>query len=288
MTVQFGISTSPQGTSYGALRDVWQAADQTGVFTSGWVNDHFAAFVGPPWTPDLDQGCADGWTVLASLLHETQRIRGGVLVSGVHFRSAAKLAHMAATLDWSSGGRVDVGLGAGWSPEECDAFGVPLGDVGTRLDRFEEHVQAIVGLLRGDTLTVDGEHVKLNEARLTVRGPGMPPICIGGMGEKRTLPLAARFADHWSYEGTDPAVFAQKLGVLHRCCADIGRDPSEIQASAKVRFGADEEPAAVAERANEMIEAGVTLVLVSFPRPLQAALVDPLAQALQELLPEDQ
>jgi alkanesulfonate monooxygenase SsuD/methylene tetrahydromethanopterin reductase-like flavin-dependent oxidoreductase (luciferase family) len=229
MKVEFGISTSPQATSYAALRDVWQAADETDVFTSGWVNDHFAAFIGPPWKPDLDQGSADGWTVLAALLHETNRLRGGVLVTGVHFRSAAKLAHMVATLDWSTGGRVDLGLGAGWSPEECNTFGVQLGEVGERLDRFEEHVEATVRLLSGETVTTSGTHVQLNEARLTVRGPSdpHPPICIGGMGERRTLPLAARYAQHWSYEGADLGEFAHKLEVLHRCCDDIGRDPGE-------------------------------------------------------------
>jgi alkanesulfonate monooxygenase SsuD/methylene tetrahydromethanopterin reductase-like flavin-dependent oxidoreductase (luciferase family) len=286
MKVEFGISTSPQATSYAALRDVWQAADETDVFTSGWVNDHFAAFIGPPWKPDLDQGSADGWTVLAALLHETNRLRGGVLVTGVHFRSAAKLAHMVATLDWSTGGRVDLGLGAGWSPEECDTFGVQLGEVGERLDRFEEHVEATVRLLSGETVTTSGTHVQLNEARLTVRGPSdpHPPICIGGMGERRTLPLAARYAQHWSYEGADLGEFAHKLEVLHRCCDDIGRDPGEIRASAKVRFAVGDPPALVAERAASLIDAGATLPLISFPRPLDASLVGPIAAALAPLI----
>lgn len=283
MSIQFGISTSPQESSYASLRDVWRAADETSVFTSGWVNDHYAAFVGPPWVPDLDRGSADGWTVLAALLHETDRIRGGVLVTGVHFRPPAKLAHIAATLDWSTGGRVDVGLGAGWSPEECDTFGVPLGDAKTRLDRFAESLEAIVGLLRGETVTMAGQHVQLDQARLAVRGPGVPPICIGGLGEKRTLPLAARYADHWSYEGADMEELARKLGVLRRCCADIGRDPAEIRVSAKVRFGADEPPEIVADRARLLADAGVTLVLVSFPRPLDATVVGPIAEALAQL-----
>lgn len=283
MTPRFGISTSPQGTSYEALRDVWRAADDSGVFTSGWVNDHYAAFAGPPWVPDLDRGSADGWTVLASLLHETTRLRGGVLVTGVHFRSAAKLAHIAATLDWSSGGRVDVGLGAGWSPEECETFGVPLGDVTTRLDRFTESVEAVVRLLAGETVTMRGDHVQLDGARLTLRGPTMPPICIGGMGEQRTLPLAARYADHWSYEGADMDEFAHKLDVLERCCRSIGRDPAEIETSAKVRVAVGDDPEVVAARARTLVDAGVTLVLVSFPRPLDAGVVAQIANALEAL-----
>lgn len=281
--VEFAISTSPQGTSYAALRDLWQAADDTEVFVSGWVNDHYTAFVGPPWVPDTSRGSGDGWTVLTALLHETQRIRGGVLVTGVHFRSASKLAHMAATLDWSTGGRVDVGLGAGWSPEECVTFGVPLGDTKTRLDRFTESVEVISALLSGETLSYDGEFVQLRDARLELRGPGTPPICIGGMGEKRTLPLVARYAQHWSYEGADMAEFAQKLGALHRCCEEIGRDPSEIQASAKLRFRAEEPVELVGERAQVMMDAGVTLVMVSFPRPLDPGVVAPIAQVLEGL-----
>lgn len=278
--VEFGISTSPQGTDYPALRDLWQAADETDVFSSGWVNDHYTAFVGPPWVPDLDAGSADAWMVLAALLHETRRIRGGVLVTGVHFRSAAKLAHMAASLDWSTGGRVDVGLGAGWSPEECQTFGIPLGDLGERLDRFEESVEAIVGLLSGEPVTMHGQHVQLDNATLALRGPTMPPICIGGMGEKRTLPLVARYGDHWSYEGADMEEFAHKLGVLARCCADIGRDPAEILASAKVRHSAGDPAHVVADRAQQVIDAGATMVLVSFPRPLEPSMVGPIADAL--------
>lgn len=280
MNVQFGISTSPQGTPYGPLRDLWRAADETGVFVSGWVNDHYSAFSGPPWVPDLDEGSADGWTVLGALLHDTAHIRGGVLVSGVHFRSAAKLAHIAASLDWSTGGRVDVGLGAGWSPEECAAFGMPLGEPKVRAERFSESVDAIVRLLAGETVTMDGEYVKLDRARLSLRGPAMPPICIGGMGEKRTLPLAARYADHWSYEGADLDELTRKLEVLHARCADIGRDPDEIRTSAKVRFAADEHPDVVAERAQVLVGAGVRLVLVSFPRPLRPSVVEPIAEAL--------
>ena len=288
--VSFGISTGPQGIEWQVLRDIWKGADDIDLFETGWGNDHFFGFKdvmsGPPFIGDPDQGAADGWMVLASLLHETKRIRGGVLVTGIHFRHPSVLAHMAATLDWSSGGRVEIGLGAGWSPEECEMFGVPLGTVKERLDRFEESVEIIVRLLSGETVTFDGEYFQLNEGVFTQLGPQVPhpPICIGGMGEKRTIPLAAKYAQHWNYEGTDPEVLKQKVDVLRNCCEAIGRDPNEIRISGKVRFSNAESPNVLTERAKKMIEAGANIVLVSFPRPSTPEMVEPVASALSEAL----
>ncbi|MEC7923772.1 MAG: LLM class flavin-dependent oxidoreductase [Actinomycetota bacterium] len=284
--VSFGISTGPQAIEWPVLRDIWKVADDIELIETGWVNDHFFGFVGPPFTPDASQGSADGWMVLASLLHETKRIRGGVLVTGVHFRHPSVLAHMAATLDWSSGGRLELGLGAGWTQEECDMFGIPLGTVGERLSRFEESVEVIVRLLSGETVTFNGDYVQLDEAEFTQLGPQTPhpPVCIGGMGEKRTLPLAAKYAQHWNYEGTDPKVLEQKLQILRQCCQEIGRNPDEIKVSGKVRFSNFEDPDVLIERAGKMIEAGANIVLVSFPRPTTPEMVEPVAVALSQLL----
>ena len=284
--ITFGISTGPQAIEWPILRDIWKEADEIELFETGWVNDHFYGFTGPPFKPDVSQGSADGWMVLASLLHETTRIRGGVLVTGVHFRYPSVLAHMAATLDWSSGGRLEVGLGAGWSQEECDSFGIPLGTVGERMGRFEESVEAIVRLLSGETVTFQGNYVQLDQAIFTQLGPQSPhpPICIGGMGEKRTLPLAAKYAQHWNYEGTDPKEFEQKVRVLRRCCEDIGRSPDDLKVSGKVRFLNSEDPSVLTGRAEKMIQAGADIVLVSFPRPTSPNMIEPVASALSKLL----
>ncbi len=165
-------------------------------------------------------------------------------------------------------------------------FGVPLGTVKERLDRFEESVEIIVRLLSGETVTFDGEYFQLNEGVFTQLGPQVPhpPICIGGMGEKRTIPLAAKYAQHWNYEGTDPEVLKQKVDVLRNCCEAIGRDPNEIRISGKVRFSNAESPNVLTERANKMIEAGANTVLVSFPRPSTPEMVEPVASALSEAL----
>ena len=285
-TVSFGISTGPQDIEWQVLRDIWKIADDIDLFETGWVNDHFFGFVGPPFKGDPNQGAADGWMVLASLLHETKRIRGGVLVTGIHFRHPSVLAHMAATLDWSSSGRLEIGLGAGWSPEECDMFGLPLGTVKERLDRFEESIEIIIRLLSGEKVTFDGRYFQLQDAIFTQLGPQSPhpPICIGGMGEKRTIPLAAKYAQHWNYEGTDPKVLEQKARVLRNCCEAIGRDPSEIRISGKVRYSATEDPNVLTERANKMVEAGANTILVSFPRPTTPGMIEPVAAALDELV----
>ena len=249
------------------------------------MNDHYVAFVGPPWKPDLDKGSADGWMVLGALLHDTSRLRGGVLVTGVHFRSAAKLAHIAASLDWSTGGRVDVGLGAGWSPEECKTFGVPLGDVGTRLDRFTESVDAIVRccLARRSRWTV---------STCTSTMPGSASAGHPHHTHRSVLAGWGRSGRSQSRLST-PSTGAMGVPTWRssvrswrsstNAARTIGRDPAEIQASAKVRYAAGEDPAVVAERAQVVIDAGATLVMVSFPRPLDAAMVGPIADALAAL-----
>lgn len=154
------------------------------------------------------------------------------------------------------------------------------------MDRFEEHVEALVRLLEGETVSMAGDHVQLYQAKFTLLGPQKPhpPICIGGNGEKRTLPLAAKYAQHWNYEGVDPQELRQKLEVLQKCCENIGRNPAEIKVSGKVRYGASEDPKVLQERAEKMIQAGADIVIVSFPRPTVPSMVEPVADALSDLL----
>ena len=126
--MRFALSTSPQRTTWDWLREVWKRADDIELFESGWTFDHFYPIFGDP-TDD----CLEGWMSLAALLHETQRLRGGVLVTGMLYRHPAVLANMAATLDVTSGGRLELGVGAGWNEEECEAYGIDLGTHGRAL-----------------------------------------------------------------------------------------------------------------------------------------------------------
>ena len=149
------------------------------------------------------------------------------------YRHPGVLANMASTLDITSGGRLELGIGAGWNEEECDAFGIELGTMTERFDRFEEGLAVLESLLTNDRTTFDGRYYKLTDAMNNPKPLQSPvPVCIGGTGKKRTLPMAARYAHHWNFGGTDPARFAECRTVLRDACAAIGRDPSEITCSA--------------------------------------------------------
>jgi F420-dependent oxidoreductase-like protein len=255
---------------------VWQLADQLDVFESGWTFDHLYPLFG-----DSTEDCLEGWITLTALLHETERLRGGVLVTGMVYRHPGVLANMASTLDITSGGRLELGIGAGWNEEECTAFGIELGTMKERFDRFEEGLQVLESLFTNELTSFDGEYYRLVDAMNNPK-PLQPklPICIGGSGRKRTLPLTARFADHWNYGGTDPAEFADLRGVLHRACADIGRDPSEITTSFLLRWSGDDDQLLTDRAAFEA--AGADLAIVSLPKTASPSIVEQLAAVLVE------
>src|SRR3954466_7063273 len=206
--MRFGIKTAPQHTTWNAMLDVWRAADDIELFESAWNFDHFY-----PIFSDSDGPCLEAWTMLAAMAQATRRIRIGCQVTGMIYRHPAVLANMAATIDIISGGRLDVGVGAGWNQQECDAYGITLPPLKERFDRFDEGVEAIIGLLSNTTTDFDGRSGKLRTARCKPNPvqPPPPPIAIGGNGEKRTLRTVARFAQHWnSTSGIDqwPAISA--------------------------------------------------------------------------------
>ena len=212
---------------------VWQAADDIDVYESGWTFDHFY-----PIFSDSTGPCLEGWATLTALAQATKRLRLGTLVTGIHYRHPAVLANMAAALDIISNGRLELGIGAGWNEEESGAYGIELGSIRERFDRFEEACEVLIGLLSQETTSFDGKFYQLKDARNEPKGPQKPhpPICIGGSGEKRTLRITARYADHWNFAGGPPEEFARKREVLASHCADIGRDPKEIMLSSHVRL----------------------------------------------------
>src|SRR5438477_3129802 len=144
--MRFGIKTAPQNTTYADMLAVWQAADDIDIFESAWTFDHFY-----PIFSDSTGPCLEGWVTLAALAQATQRLRVGVLVTGIVYRHPAVLANMAATLDIVSNGRLELGLGAGWNEEECGAYGIELGSLRERFDRFDEALEVIVKLLTDTT-----------------------------------------------------------------------------------------------------------------------------------------
>ncbi len=276
--MRFAFKTAPQHTTWSAMLALWKAADDIEIYESGWTFDHFYPIYSDPTGP-----CLEGWVTLAALAQATTRLRLGTLVSGIHYRHPAVLANMAASLDVVSGGRLEIGIGAGWNEEESGAYGIALGSPSDRSDRLEEACQVLTGLLSQETTSFEGRFFKLTDARCNPKPVQIPhpPICIGGGGERRTLRTAARFAQHWNFSGGTAEEFARKLDVLHEHCAEVGRDPSEIQISSHVRYEGD--PAATAETAAALGEAGVDLAIVQLRPPHSPAVLEPIAKALGAL-----
>ena len=276
--MRFAFKTSPQHTTWADMLGVWKEADDIELFESGWTFDHFY-----PITDDHAGPCMEGWITLTALAQATTRLRVGTLVTGIHYRHPAVLANMATALDIVSGGRLELGIGAGWNEEESGAYGIELGTPRQRSDRFEEACEVIVGLLTQETTTFKGDYFQLTDARnepKPVQQPH-PPICIGGSGERRTLRTAARFAQHWNFLGGTPADLARRLEVLHRHCHEVGRDPKEILVSSHVIFTGN--PRATAEQAAGLNHAGADLGIVYLRPPLDPSVLEPLAGALAEV-----
>ncbi|OOK76387.1 luciferase-like monooxygenase family protein [Mycobacterium kansasii] len=179
------------------------------------------------------------------------------------------LANMAAALDIISNGRLELGIGAGWNEEESGAYGIELGTIKERFDRFEEACAVLTGLLSQETTNFDGKYYQLKDARNEPKGPQRPhpPICIGGSGEKRTLRITARYAQHWNFVGGPPEEFARKRDVLAAHCADIGRDPDEITCSAHLRLDPERNYQQVVDAAAALAPEGLDLGIVYIAPP---------------------
>jgi F420-dependent oxidoreductase-like protein len=277
--MRFAFKTSPQNTTWADMLAVWQAADDIDVFESGWNFDHFYPIFDDPKGP-----CLEGWTTLTALAQATTRLRLGTMVSGIHYRHPAVLANMAAALDIISDGRLELGVGAGWNEEESGAYGIELGTVTERFDRFDEACQVLIGLLSQETTDFEGRFYQLRAARNEPKGPQRPhpPICIGGGGEKRTLRTTAKYAQHWNFPGGSPADFARKRDVLAEHCAAVGRDPKEILLSAQLRLNPDLNYRAVIADAIAFGAEGMDLAIIYLPVPYDGAVVEALAENIRD------
>jgi F420-dependent oxidoreductase-like protein len=209
-----------------------------------WIADHFM-----PNTPDGSRPVSprlEGWATVAALASVVERVRIGVLVSGNTYRHPAVLANMAATVDHVSGGRLVLGLGAGWQVNEHEAYGIALPAPRERLERLEEACLVVKGLLQDERSNFEGHHYRLVDAvcepKAVAAGLGIP-LLVGGSGEKVTMRIAARHADQWNTWGF-PDLIDAKTRVLERHCADAGRDPGDIERSAQVFFHLVDDPAA--------------------------------------------
>ena len=278
--MRFGIKTAPQHTSWGDMLDVWRVADEVELFETAWNFDHFYPLQG-----DKNGPCLEAWVTLSALAQATSRIRIGCMVNGVPYRHPALVANMAASLDIVSGGRLELGLGAGWNEQETKAYGIDLLPMGQRMDRFEEAVEVIDSLLAHEITTFQGKYFQLEQARCEPKGPQRPrpPIVIGGGGEKRTLRIAARFAQHWNLPFATPEVFRKKNEILLAHCEAVGRDSSLIMRSVQIESTADQDPAEVADKAAMLFAAGVDQVILTLRTPYRAERVAVLAKSLEAI-----
>lgn len=278
--MKYGIKTNPHHTTWDRVLATWQKTDETGVFDSAWVFDHFYPIFGDPNGP-----CLEGWTSLAALAQATSRVKVGTMVNGMPYRHPAVTANMAATLDIVSGGRFQLGLGAGWYQLEADAYGITLGESLTeRFDRFDESVEIIVRMLTDEETTFSGKYFTVTNARNEPKGPQQPhpPVVIGGTGERRTLRTVARWADHWNAAPLEPDVWRHKVSVLEGHCANVGRDPAEIEKSMMVRFSPDD-LTGLDEQLRKLTDLGADAAIVNLPSPHNADHVEIVAEAITRI-----
>jgi F420-dependent oxidoreductase-like protein len=225
--------------SFEDVLEIARHAESTG-WDGLWYADHFM-----PDGKDTSAPWPESWTTLAGLAASVPRIRLGTLVTGNTYRHPAVLAKMAATVDHISGGRVVLGLGAGWQENEHRQYGVPFHSLGERLARLDEACQVIKKLYSEEKASFGGKYYQLDEASLEPKPVQQPlPLLVGGGGEKVTLRITAQWADEWNVWG-DVETLRSKMAVLDRHCADVGRDPRAIQRSAVALMFLSDDPAFV-------------------------------------------
>ncbi len=263
--LSFGVQTPPQNVSYSQVQEVWLEADALG-FDSAFVFDHFMPIFSDPNGP-----CFEGWTLLAALAAQTKRMRVGLLVTGNTYRNPVVLAKMAATVDHVSGGRLILGMGAGWFELEHHAYGIPYHTPGGRARRLVEAVELIKMLFTQDKTTYDGKYYQIKDASFEPKPlqKPHPPILIGGMGPRVVQPLVARHANIWHFFVSKGGAEAIK-GIATRfdaICKEVGRDPAEIQKSTSLRPAQlNQSPDKVQALIQAYADAGVQYFIVSmFP-----------------------
>jgi F420-dependent oxidoreductase-like protein len=247
--VQLRIFTEPQtGATYDDLLAVARRAEETG-FDAFFRSDHYLTMGG-----DGLPGPTDAWVTLAGLARETSRIRLGTLMTAATFRLPGPLAISVAQVDQMSGGRVELGIGAGWFEAEHSAYGIPFPELGERFDRYEEQVAIVSGLWNtppGETFDFPGEHYRVSGS------PALPkpvqkggiPLIVGGSGKKRTPRLAARFASEFNVPFASAADNARLFAGVRDACEETGRDPASLVYSSALVLCVGKDEAEIARRA---------------------------------------
>jgi F420-dependent oxidoreductase-like protein len=241
--MELRVFTEPQqGATYDDLLRVARATEQLG-FDAFFRSDHYLG-MGTEGLP----GPTDAWVTLAGLARETSRIRLGTLMTSATFRLPGPLAIAVAQVDQMSGGRVELGIGAGWFGAEHTAYGIPFPDTATRFDLLEESLAVITGMWAtplGETFTFEGERYQVLDSPALpkpVQSP-RPPVLVGGKGKRRTPRLAARYADEFNVPFESLEQSRDIFGRVRDACTEIGRDPgSLVYSNALVLCCGEDEP----------------------------------------------
>jgi probable F420-dependent oxidoreductase len=249
-TFRVGIQLHPQQTTYASFAEATRRVEALGV-DSIWNWDHFFPLYG-----DEQGNHFEGWTLLTAMASLTQRAQIGCLVTCNSYRNPALLTHMAKTVDHISGGRLILGLGAGWFERDYKEYGYEFGTAVDRLRALEQSLPVIVSRMAA-------------EVPAPIRNP--IPILIGGGGEKITLKLTAQYANLWNGFGP-PETWQHKNAVLTEWCRKLGRNPVDIERTASVEIGD------VPAHLDEFAEAGATHMILGIGEPWDFAAVERLIQ----------
>jgi alkanesulfonate monooxygenase SsuD/methylene tetrahydromethanopterin reductase-like flavin-dependent oxidoreductase (luciferase family) len=241
LAVAIEVQESVRWEDWAALAAACEAHGIPTLYSS----DHYLSTAGVP-----QRGALDAWGIVCALAATTSTLRLGTLVSPTSFRHPSVLAKLALTADHVSGGRVDLGMGAGWHEPEHRAFGLPFGDVGARLDVFEEQVEVVSGLLGPAPFSHSGKHylyAGVDPQPMPVNGH--VPLIVGGSGGPRSARIAARWADEYNTGGVDPAECRHRRERLDEACRRVGRDPQSLGMSVRMWLLAGRDETELWERA---------------------------------------
>ena len=292
--MKFGIHAGPQNLTMDELKRLWRTADTRGFH---WVSvwDHF--YANP--LERREDPCFEAVAAMAALAALTENVRVGCLVFCALFRNPAVLAKAAVTIDHISGGRADIGIGAGWFQEEFEDFGYGFPPLGKRLDQLEEALTIIRSLWHEDETNFQGEYYRMSAAVCAPKpvNPGMR-LWIGGTGKNRTPRIAAQYGDGFNLPYVPAPAAAARFEKMREHCERLGRDPAEIETSVNLGFymGVEEKdiPPHIApgslvgssqqaiDRIGEYVEMGVEGLNIAFRPPVNW---EALEQYIEEVMP---
>lgn len=231
MALRLGIHLGPQNISMDEMQRVWRFADEHLDWISVWDHIYEAPYINGE-SPTFEAA-----TLMAAIAADTTRVRIGCLVYCMLYRNPGLLAKSFVTIDHLSGGRLEIGLGAGWHQQEFTAYGYDFPSIGRRLDMLNEGTRAIRMLLTQERSDFAGKYYTLNNAACNPKPvQEHVPLWIGGRGERRTLRIAARLADGWNVPYIGAEEFARKASVLDEWCQAEGRDPATIERGVNLHF----------------------------------------------------